>query len=86
MYCSLFILGITSCTPPDNNKIEKVIIEKEKQILNEWNQGRTMVFPENIADEITYFDPSLEKRIDGIVEFTKLLKPIEYKFTISSKN
>jgi ketosteroid isomerase-like protein len=82
IFCSLFILGITSCTAPDNNKIEKIIINKEKQILDEWSKGRTMVFPENSADEITYFDPSLEKRLDGITQFTRLLKPIEYKFTI----
>lgn len=51
-------------------------------ILDEWGKGHTMIFPQNSAEEITYFDPSLEKRINGIQEFTKLLKPIENQFTI----
>jgi ketosteroid isomerase-like protein len=82
VFCSIFILCIVSCTESDIQKIEKDIIVKERQILDEWGKGRTMVFPENSEAEITYFDPSLEKRIDGINQFTELLKPIENKFTI----
>jgi ketosteroid isomerase-like protein len=71
-----------SCRTDDTADIAKIILGKEETILDEWGKGRTMVFPENSADEITYFDPSLQKRLNGKVEFTALLKPIEYKFSI----
>jgi ketosteroid isomerase-like protein len=70
------------CTRLPQQEIEKQIIEKEKKILDEWGKGHTMIFTANSADEITYFDPSLAKRLNGVKEFTELLKPIENKFTI----
>jgi ketosteroid isomerase-like protein len=76
----LMLLG--GCPRNDYQPVEEIIIAKEKILLDEWGKGRTMIFPQNSAAEITYFGPSLEKRINGIKEFTKLLKPIENKFTI----
>jgi ketosteroid isomerase-like protein len=81
--CATMILALlSSCGRTPTGDIEKAIIEKEKQVMDEWGKGRTMVFPNNSAPEITYFDPSLEKRLDGIEAFSELLKPIEGKFTI----
>jgi len=77
----LILVLLTGCSK-DNNQIELKIIEKEKAFLDEWGKGHTMIFPDNSTDEITYFDPSLEKRINGKKEFIELLKPIENKFTI----
>lgn len=79
--CCLIMLLI-GCSPKDQSSIADIIIAQEKMILDEWGKGRTMIFPQNSAAEITYFDPSLEKRINGIEEFTALLKPIENQFTI----
>lgn len=41
-----------------------------------------MVFPNNSSAEMTYFDPSLEKRLDGSKAFSELCKSAEGKFTI----
>ncbi len=78
----IMILFFTGCVKGNYKQVDKKIIEIEKPILDKWGKGHTMIFPDNSADEITYFDPSLEKRITGQTEFIKLLKPIENKFAI----
>jgi len=78
----IMILFFTGHAKRNYKQVEKVIIEKEKSLLDEWGKGHTMIFLDNSADDITYFDPSLEKRINGKAEFIKLLQPIENKFAI----
>ena len=48
---------------------EALIINKEKEALDRWKTGDTFGFIEIAADDITYFDPGLEKRITGKKEF-----------------
>ncbi|NWF91145.1 MAG: nuclear transport factor 2 family protein [Ignavibacteriaceae bacterium] len=48
---------------------KEIIITKEKTILNRWKTGDTFGFIEAAAEEITYFDPGLEKRCTGKKEF-----------------
>lgn len=78
----IMILFFTGCVKRNYKQVEKEIIEIEKSLLDEWGKGHTMIFPDNSAGEITYFDPSLEKRINGKTGLIKLLKPIENKFAI----
>ena len=78
----VILLLLVGCARKNYKLVEQLILAKEKMLLDEWGKGNTMIFPQNNATEITYFDPSLEKRINGIKEFTDLLKPIENKFTI----
>ncbi len=47
----------------------EIIITKERTILNRWKTGDTFGFIEAAAEEITYFDPGLEKRCTGKKEF-----------------
>jgi len=78
----VMLMLLFGCSRNAHQSVEELIIAKEKMILDEWGKGHTMIFHKNSAAEITYFDPSLEKRINGIQEFAELLKPIENKFTI----
>ena len=48
---------------------QEIIIAKEKAILNRWITGDTFGFIEAAAEEITYFDPGLEKRCTGKKDF-----------------
>lgn len=48
---------------------QEIIIAKEKAILDRWITGDTFGFIEAAAEEITYFDPGLEKRCTGKKEF-----------------
>lgn len=44
---------------------EEKIIEQERTFLNRWITGDTFGFIEAAAEEITYFDPGLDKRCTG---------------------
>jgi len=79
---SLILMLLVGCSRNEYASVEEIIIAKEKMFLDEWGKGHTMIFPQNSADEITYFDPELEKRIDGIEAYTNLMKPLENTFTI----
>ena len=48
---------------------QEIIIAKEKAILNRWITGDTFGFIEAADEEITYFDPGLEKRCTGKKDF-----------------
>jgi hypothetical protein len=55
---------------------EEIIIDKEKAALGKWCKGDTSGFIEISSDEITYFDPYLEKRLDGGNAFEKYMNSI----------
>ena len=81
-FITLLMIGFTGCAQNNNEEIEKIIVAKEKMLMDEWGKGHTMIFPDNSTDDVTYFDPSLERRLDGKTEYIELLKPIENTFTI----
>jgi ketosteroid isomerase-like protein len=49
-----------------SQKPEDLIVAKERAALDRWKNGDTFGFVDIAADEITYFDPQIEKRCDGI--------------------
>jgi len=63
-------------------KTEQVIIATEKAALNRWGEGDTSGFIELGADEMTYFDPNLDVRLDGGDAFKKYLALLQGKFHI----
>jgi hypothetical protein len=60
--------------------IEEQIINIEKAALDRWKTGDTFGFVEIAADDITYFDPVVEKRVTGIEEFTNHYSSFRYSF------
>jgi hypothetical protein len=61
-----------------------IIINKEKAALDRWITGDTFGFVEIASDEITYFDPIVEKRITGIKEFSDYYASFRGKFSLPS--
>ena len=61
---------------------KEIIITKEKTILNRWKTGDTFGFIEAAAEEITYFDPGLEKRCTGKKEFHNWIAAFNGKFSL----
>lgn len=59
-----------------------VIIAMEKAMLDRWGTGDTDGFLGLAAPEVTYFDPSLEKRLDGREAFAKFLAPLKGTFRV----
>lgn len=69
----LFLLFSAACLFPliilTAQSDEDLILQKERGALDRWKTGDTFGFVEIAADDITYFDPNIEKRITGIKEF-----------------
>ena len=56
--------------------IQSTIIGLEKAALEHWCQGDPTAFLELSAPDVVYFDPFLERRLNGIDELTKLYLPL----------
>ncbi len=50
----------------DKKNIETMIIALEKAALEEWNKGNPDAYLAIYAEDITYFDPFQERRINGL--------------------
>jgi ketosteroid isomerase-like protein len=59
--------------------VAATIIALEKGAHDRWGQGDPMGFVEIAAPQITYFDPDVEPRVDGIEAFTDLMEGIRGK-------
>jgi ketosteroid isomerase-like protein len=60
----------------ENPATEATIIGLEKAALERWNHGDPTGFLELSAPDVVYFDPFLERRLNGLDELTALYKPI----------
>ena len=65
-------------------KPEDQIIAKEEAALNRWKTGDTFGFVDIAADDITYFDPVIEKRCDGIQAFRDYMASFRGTFSFPS--
>ena len=54
----------------------ETIIALERGAMDRWGRGDPQGFIEIFADEVTYFDPSTERRVDGIEAMRALFAPI----------
>src|SRR4029077_21207494 len=54
----------------------ETIIALERGAMDRWGKGDPQGFIEIFADEVTYFDPSTERRVDGIAAMRARFAPI----------
>jgi ketosteroid isomerase-like protein len=66
----------------ENNIITKAIIALEKEALDRWGKGDPSGFLEISAEDVCYFDPFIEKRIDGKNQLSELYEEIRGKIKI----
>ena len=76
--CALFF-SIGSRT--DDYSSDK-IIAMEKAALDRWGKGDPKGYLEIMDDDLTYFDPFQEKRLDGISTMKEFLKPLTGKIKV----
>ncbi|HZI40872.1 MAG TPA: nuclear transport factor 2 family protein [Gemmatimonadaceae bacterium] len=58
------------------------VIALERSALDRWAKGDVGGFLDIYANEITYFDPTLTRRADGLPAMRALLQPFAGKFRI----
>lgn len=69
-------------SPSNNADVSGTIIALERATLDRWSKGDPQGFLELYSPDVTYFDPSQEKRIDGHDAMAKLLVPLTGKIKI----
>jgi len=60
----------------------KEIISLERAALDRWGRGDPQGYLEIMAPEVTYFDPSTDKRIDGLPALRAMIEPYTGKIKI----
>jgi len=60
----------------DSAKVTDTIIAMERAALDRWGNGDPSGFLEISADDVCYFDPFQESRLDGLAALTKLYESI----------
>ncbi len=58
------------------------IVALERGALDRWCKGDPRGYLEMMDDEVTYFDPNQDRRVDGIDAMKKLLEPITGRIRI----
>ena len=78
------IMVTISAYSQENREISQKIISMEKAALERWNHGDVYGYLEISAEDVVYFDPFLEKRLDGLKKLTELYKPLQGKMRASA--
>jgi len=65
-------------------KIKIEIIGLERAALERWGNGDPQGYLELMAADVTYFDPALEKRLDGLAAVKAYIIPFTGKIRIDS--
>ena len=80
----IFFIGLFPIWAAFAQEPADLIIAREKEALDRWKTGDTFGFIDIASDDITYFDPSLEKRCDGIKMFRDHLASFNGTFSFPS--
>ncbi|MFH1943284.1 MAG: DUF4440 domain-containing protein [bacterium] len=78
----LGFIAMMSCLSTNDKMTADQIIALEKAALDRWGNGDVHGYLDLYAEEITYFDPDLERRKDGIEALKKLIESLEGKIKI----
>jgi ketosteroid isomerase-like protein len=64
------------------DRLTKQIIQMERSALERWNKGDPSGYIEILSDDVVYFDPSLERRLDGKEELIKVYEAVRGKIRV----
>ncbi len=76
------ILILTSCETKQSvftqEEVEKTVLEIERQALDYWSAGNPTKFPDNFANDASYFDDiAAHTRLDGLEEIQNHFTSLE---------
>lgn len=80
---TLLLITSMSYSQTTNTDISVTIIALEKEALEKWNQGDPSGYLELSADDVSYFDPAIEQRLDGLDGLRKYYEPVKGLINVS---
>ncbi len=81
LLCILALLAASCSRPADDFKPE-TIIALERAALDRWGHGDPNGYLDTYAPDISYFDPTTDKRIDGLEAMRKYYAPLAGKIRV----
>jgi ketosteroid isomerase-like protein len=66
----------------DRELVKNTVLALERAALDRWGKGDPGGYLEITAPEVTYFDPYVERRVDGIAALKAWYEPISGKIRI----
>ena len=78
----LLMIGLSRDRSTDASQADE-IISLERAALDQWGKGDPGGFLTIYAPEITYFDPGIERRLDGHVALTDYYRPFTGKIKVA---
>lgn len=78
---SVFMAG-TVYAQTNTEELSATIIALEKAALEKWNQGDPNGYLDLSAEDVTYFDPSLEQRMDGLENLRSYYEPAKGNISV----
>ncbi len=75
---------MAGCTTPSNEDVKATIIALEKQALELWNKGNPDGFLDLSVDDVVYFDPVFESKLEGKKALENYYNTIRGKIHIES--
>jgi catechol 2,3-dioxygenase-like lactoylglutathione lyase family enzyme/ketosteroid isomerase-like protein len=67
----------------EHDDVSRTIIDMEERALDRWGKGDPSGFLEISADDVVYFDPFQERRLNGIAELRELYELIRGRVQIA---
>ena len=68
---------MTSFSQTTGADLSATIVALEKSALDKWNHGDPGGYLDLSADDVVYFDPYTERRLDGLESLRKYYEPIK---------
>ncbi|MBI5486442.1 MAG: DUF4440 domain-containing protein [Deltaproteobacteria bacterium] len=62
--------------------VANVVLELERAALDRWGRGDPSGFLELCADDVAYFDPFVERRVDGLAALTTYYESLRGKVRV----
>lgn len=83
--CLLLVVGAATLHPTAApSSILQQVLTKERGALDRWGKGDPGGYLDVYAPDATYFDPGLEKRLDGHDALANYFEPLKGKIKIAS--
>ena len=85
-YAGLFLFGVLGVAFVFDDSVNAwqndAIVALERGAMDRWGKGDPGGYLDLYASDLTYFDPSQERRVDGLAALTKAFEPIRGKVKI----
>jgi ketosteroid isomerase-like protein len=83
LFFTLLIFTKMVFSQTGNTSISETIIALEKEALEKWNQGNPNAYLDISANDVNYFDPFNELRLDGLEKLKQYYEPIKGQVHVS---